>query len=60
LLKKILHCLQEADKLIEENAPVEVYVKEIDQALDYVGQINGRIDTEEVLGRIFSKFCVGK
>ncbi|TGK11588.1 tRNA uridine-5-carboxymethylaminomethyl(34) synthesis GTPase MnmE [Leptospira fletcheri] len=46
--------------LIEENAPAEVYIKEIDTALDEIGEVNGRVDTEEVLGRIFSKFCVGK
>lgn len=60
LLKKILDSLENAERLMEENAPAEVYVREIDFALEHIGQINGRIDTEEILGRIFSKFCVGK
>lgn len=60
LLKQIISNLNQALKLLEENAPAEIYVKEIDCSLDLVGQINGRIDTEEILGRIFSKFCVGK
>jgi tRNA modification GTPase len=60
LLKKILDSLEKAETLMEENAPAEIYVKEIDFTLMYIGQINGRVDTEEILGRIFSKFCVGK
>ena len=43
-----------------ETAPAEIYIKEIDYALENVGLINGKVGTEEILGRIFSKFCVGK
>ncbi len=43
-----------------ESAPAEIYIKEIDYALENVGLINGKVGTEEILGRIFSKFCVGK
>ncbi|MCX7999037.1 MAG: tRNA uridine-5-carboxymethylaminomethyl(34) synthesis GTPase MnmE [Leptospiraceae bacterium] len=60
LLKKIISNLETALTLINENAPSEIYVKEVDSCLELVGQINGRIDTEEILGRIFSKFCIGK
>ena len=56
----ILKSLQNSLHLIDSNSPAEIYVKEIDIALEAVGRINGRVDTEEVLGRIFSKFCIGK
>ncbi len=58
--RKIISYLEEALRLTEEKAPAEITVKEIDYAMEEVGQINGKIETEEILGRIFSKFCVGK
>jgi tRNA modification GTPase len=29
-------------------------------ALDAIGEVAGRIDTEELLGEIFGRFCIGK
>jgi tRNA modification GTPase len=29
-------------------------------ALDAVGEVIGGTDTEEILGHIFSRFCIGK
>ncbi|WP_040509001.1 tRNA uridine-5-carboxymethylaminomethyl(34) synthesis GTPase MnmE [Leptospira wolffii] len=56
----ITRSLENCLSLMEENAPAEIYIKEIDFALFEIGEVNGRVDTEEILGRIFSKFCVGK
>lgn len=56
----IVRCLNNTLHLIAEGAPAEIYIKEIDYALSEIGEVNGRVDTEEILGRIFSKFCVGK
>lgn len=47
-------------QLWDEQAPDEIIAVEIDLALEQIGQITGVIDTEEILGRIFSVFCVGK
>jgi tRNA modification GTPase len=57
---QILTSVDKAKKLFIENAPTEIYIQEINTALELVGEINGRVGTEEILGRIFSKFCVGK
>ena len=56
----IQNCLNTTLDLIHNNAPPEIYIKEIDAALDEIAMINGKVETEEILGRIFSKFCVGK
>lgn len=56
----IVRCLDKTLRLIEEGAPAEIYIQEMNYALSEIGDVNGRVDTEEVLGRIFSKFCIGK
>ena len=56
----IVQCLKTMLGLMETDTPPEIYIKEIDSALEEIGKVNGRVDTEEILGRIFSKFCVGK
>ncbi len=33
---------------------------ELREALDSLGEVTGRVDTEEILGVIFSQFCLGK
>jgi tRNA modification GTPase len=33
---------------------------ELREALDALGEIPGRVDTEDLLGVIFSRFCIGK
>lgn len=47
-------------ELWNQGAPDEITALEIDRALEHTGAVAGRIDNEEVLGRIFSVFCVGK
>lgn len=41
-------------------AAPEVVASWLREALDALGELAGRIDPDEVLGRIFSSFCVGK
>jgi tRNA modification GTPase len=38
----------------------DLLAMDIRQALHYLGEITGEITTEELLGNIFSKFCIGK
>lgn len=59
-IQKIESSLTEAIQLMETNVPAEIYIQEINLALKEIGEVNGVVENEEVLGRIFSKFCVGK
>ena len=38
----------------------ELLAAEMRTALDLFGQMTGTISPDEVLGRIFSQFCIGK
>jgi tRNA modification GTPase len=41
-------------------APPEILAADIKHALSALNEVVGRTYTEDILGRIFSKFCVGK
>lgn len=61
------HCLRAAAERLAEarcslqrgDAP-ELTAVELRSALAAIGEITGVVDTEEVLGKIFSTFCIGK
>ena len=60
LLEAALVSLEESARLVGEGQPPELAAVGLRAALASVGQINGTADTEEILGRIFAKFCIGK
>jgi len=45
---------------IHERFSPELIAMELRAALDAVGEVVGKADTEELLGEIFSTFCIGK
>lgn len=55
-------CVKKALELLAEqqSVPVELIALELRTGLDHLGAISGAVVTEEVLGKIFSRFCVGK
>ena len=60
LLKKSLDGLQKSKKALLENMSPEFVAIDLRMALDQLGQIIGKVITDDILNRIFSKFCVGK
>ncbi|GGD14805.1 tRNA uridine-5-carboxymethylaminomethyl(34) synthesis GTPase MnmE [Aquisalinus flavus] len=44
----------------QTGAMPELAAEDVRMAIRYLDQITGRIDVEEVLGEIFSAFCIGK
>ena len=40
--------------------PTDLVAQDIREALYHLGSIVGEINTEEILGNIFSRFCIGK
>jgi tRNA modification GTPase len=45
---------------MERGDAPEITALELRSALAAIGEISGVVDTEEVLGKIFSTFCIGK
>lgn len=52
--------LQRALHAIEQRLPAEICAAEMRIALTALEEIVGKTYTEDILGRIFSKFCIGK
>lgn len=45
---------------LEAGLPGDLLSQDIREALHYLGLITGEITTDDILGSIFSKFCIGK
>ena len=45
---------------LDRNIPSDLLAEDLRAALAALGSITGEITTDEVLGEIFSKFCIGK
>ena len=45
---------------LETNIPTDLISQDLRVSLHYLGSITGEITTDEILGSIFSRFCVGK
>ena len=52
--------LNQVQQGLEMNIPTDLISQDLRQALHYLGSITGEITTDEVLGSIFSRFCIGK
>jgi tRNA modification GTPase len=59
-LQKAIADLTAAKAGLTNNELPELISIELRGALDAIGDVIGRHDTEDLLGRIFSEFCIGK
>jgi tRNA modification GTPase len=60
LLESTATSLRAAAELVRTSAPPELAAVELRSGLDTLGRIVGATDTEDILGEIFSRFCIGK
>jgi tRNA modification GTPase len=59
-LSKSLEAIVEIERGFENKIPSDLIAIDIRQALHHLGSITGEISSDEILGNIFGKFCIGK
>ena len=59
-LSKVLKGVLKIKEEFRLNTPTDLISIDIREALYYLGEITGEITTDEILGNIFGKFCIGK
>lgn len=59
-LRKSLNSVKQVDEAVSSQITTELLAYELRNALEYLGEISGEFTNDEVLGNIFSKFCIGK
>ncbi|MDR0873663.1 MAG: tRNA uridine-5-carboxymethylaminomethyl(34) synthesis GTPase MnmE [Prevotellaceae bacterium] len=59
-LKNALAAIQKVNDGLENNLSGDLLSQDIRETMHYLGEITGEISTDEVLGNIFARFCIGK
>lgn len=59
-LRRARQSIEAAQQTLLAGEGAEFISMDLREAMEAIGEIAGRIDTEELLGEIFSSFCIGK
>ena len=59
-LKDALTALDRLSAGLKENISNDLLAQELREALFHIGEIVGEVSTDEILGNIFGRFCIGK
>jgi len=59
-LTNVNQAIVEIKNGLESNISGDFLAQDIRQALHYLGLITGQVSEDEILGNIFSRFCIGK
>jgi len=60
LLLRTIAGIESSEQLLVDEASEELVLVGLHNALHYLGDISGETSTNEILGEIFSTFCIGK
>ena len=59
-LRNTIDALEKTSLSLEDSTSADFIAMDIRQAMYHLGTITGDISTDDLLGNIFSKFCIGK
>ncbi len=59
-LSQALVAIRRVQKGLQEHISGDFLSQDVRECLHFLGEITGQITTDEVLGNIFSRFCIGK
>jgi tRNA modification GTPase len=60
LLRRTVRSLEESEVMLTQSTSEELVLVGLHNALRYLGEITGETTADEILGEIFSTFCIGK
>ena len=60
LLESVQKQLVKAQQAWEQHATLDLFAEDLRLAHETLGQITGSVSSDDVLGAIFSTFCIGK
>ena len=60
LIQRALEALGRFREDRRQGTPLDLLAVDLAEALDALGEITGEVTSEEILERMFSRFCVGK
>jgi tRNA modification GTPase len=60
VLKNARQAILRVENGLVQNIPTDLLTQDIRECMRFLGEITGEISTDEILGNIFGKFCVGK
>ena len=60
LLVRAMNSIASSEELIRSDASEELILIGLHNALRFIGELTGETTTEDLLGQIFSTFCIGK
>lgn len=60
LLRQALQSLQDAQRAAQERLPYDCIVIDVRNAIDLLGEITGDTVQDEIINKIFARFCIGK
>ena len=60
LLMRAIDSIRSSENLLLDHASEEIILVGLLNALRYLGEITGETTSDEILGKIFSTFCIGK
>ena len=59
MVESALESLRHAAGL-QKGYSLDAAVQDIEDALDFLGELTGRVTADDILDSVFSNFCVGK
>lgn len=59
-LVRALGALVSFERLVQDDAPLELAACELRSVLTFLGEITGATSNDDILDRVFSRFCIGK
>ena len=60
LLNGILAAIERTEKGLQQQIPTDLVAEDVRMALHDLGELTGKVTTDDILNNIFGKFCIGK